>query len=119
MPIQSYFGISSGRTDATTMSVTDAIDAVQNFPPFPDEQLPALHFQLQRKFVSTSGLFWPRGEPKTPSTTRAPSPPRATSSPPPAALSVSIGRGKMELDPFLDFHNKGLFVTRSTKFSAG
>ena len=70
MPIQSYFGISSGRTDATTMSVTDAIDAVQNFPPFPDEQLPALHFQLQRKFVSTSGLFWPRGEPKTPSTTR-------------------------------------------------
>ena len=70
MPFQSYFGISSGRTDATTMSITDAVDAVQNFPLFPYEQFPALHFQFQRKFVSASGLFWPRGEPRPPSTTR-------------------------------------------------
>ena len=79
---QQYFSITGGRVDATTMSIADAITATKDFAQAGSQLEPlggynkySVDFKLQRKFASTAGLFWPRGESQPPSTSRISIPP--------------------------------------------
>ena len=65
-----YFGGFGGRVDAAGMSITDVIDAMDAFASQADNNILLNNHYWRRQFVSRFGLYWPRGESKSPSTSR-------------------------------------------------
>ena len=65
-----YFGGFGGRVDAAGMSITDAIDAMDIFASQADQNILIDNHYWRRQFASRFGLYWPRGESRSPSTSR-------------------------------------------------
>ena len=65
-----YFGGFGGRVDAAGMSIRDVIDEMDIFASQADQDILINNHYWRRQFVSRFGLYWPRGESRSPSTSR-------------------------------------------------
>lgn len=65
-----YFGGVGGRVDAAGMSIRGAMETLDDFASQADGNVLANNHYWRRQFVSRYGLYWPRGEARSPSTSR-------------------------------------------------